>query len=35
MSKPHTAERDAGGCEHDWVFDGYFWHHCRNCGRVS
>lgn len=29
------AEKDASACEHDWVFDGYFWHHCRNCGRVS
>lgn len=21
--------------EHSWVFDGYFWHRCSKCGRVS
>lgn len=21
--------------EHEWVFDGYFWHRCATCGRVS
>lgn len=20
---------------HRWAFDGYFWHRCVNCGRVS
>lgn len=23
------------GHEHEWVFDGYFWHRCRGCGAIS
>jgi hypothetical protein len=42
-----NVERDADGnpvralderChpeDHDWVFDGYFWHVCDICGAVS
>lgn len=35
----HTAENDAPETcypeDHDWVFDGYFWHVCDTCGAVS
>lgn len=29
------ADHPVHGHKHDWVFDGYFWHHCRDCGAVS
>lgn len=35
----HTAEKGAPEMchpeDHDWVFDGHFWHVCDICGAVS
>mgnify|MGYP000851112980 FL=1 len=45
MSDPNTSSTEkaesgpgrpmcANG-QHEWQFDGYFWHHCMICGAVS